>query len=188
MKIAVDAMGGDNAPFPNIDGAIAALEENQSGQSVLKQKLEIVLVGNRELLKKELSKRGVSALPIEIKDASQVISMDESPIEACRKKPDSSIIVGTMLIKDGHADAFVSAGNTGAVMAAAVLYLERLKGVRRPAIATVFPTLKEPCLIVDVGANAECKSKHLFQFAVMGESFIKYVFRRRIPRVALLSM
>ncbi len=182
MKIAIDAMGGDNAPGPNIDGAIAVLE------GVHNQKIEIVLIGKKELLKKELSERGVSALPLEIQDASQVIGMDETPIDACRKKTDSSIVIGTMMLKDGLVDAFVSAGNSGAVMAAAVLYLERLKGVRRPAIATVFPTLKDPCVIVDVGANAECKAKHLFQFALMGESYVKYIFKKRIPRVALLSM
>jgi glycerol-3-phosphate acyltransferase PlsX len=188
MKIAIDAMGGDRAPGPNIDGVLAVLENKNAGQAAHKRKLEIVLVGKRDLLKKELTSRGVSALPVEIKDASQVINMDESPIDACRKKPDSSIVVGTMMLKDGLVDAFISAGNSGAVMASAVLHLERLKGVRRPAIATIFPTLKESCVIVDVGANAECKSKHLFQFAMMGESYVKYVLKRRIPRVALLSM
>ncbi len=183
MKIAVDAMGGDNAPHPNIDGAILAIETE-----LRKQKIEIVLVGKKDIIKKELASKGGAVLPIEIKDASEVIDMDESPIEACRKKLDSSIVVGINLLKNGSVDAFISAGNSGAIMTAAVLYLERLKGVRRPAIATVFPTLKQPCVIVDVGANAECKSKHLFQFALMGESYVKYVFRRRIPRVALLSM
>lgn len=188
MKIAVDAMGGDNAPCPNIDGAIAAIENKDIGQAVRKQKIEIVLIGKKDVLKKELVSRRVSALPVEIKDATQVIGMDEAPIEACRKKLDSSIVVGIMMLKDKLVDAFVSPGNSGAVMAAAVLYLERLKGVRRPAIATVFPTLKQPCVIVDVGANTECKSKHLFQFAMMGGPYVKYIFKRRIPRVAILSM
>ncbi|MFH1414840.1 MAG: phosphate acyltransferase PlsX [Elusimicrobiota bacterium] len=188
MKIAVDAMGGDNAPAINIDGSILALKEFNTGQRVSGENLELILIGQKELLKKELALRGVPALPIEIRAATQVIGMEETTQEACRKKPDASILVGTMMLKNGEADAFVSAGNSGAVMAAAVLNLERLKGIRRPAIATVFPTLKEPCVIVDVGANAECKAKHLFQFAIMGESYVKYVFKRRIPRVALLSM
>lgn len=187
MKIAIDALGGDKAPGPNIDGAIAALKENVNCKGN-KQKLEIVLVGDKDLLKRELALRGCSTLPIEIQDASQVINMEESPIEACRKKVDSTIVVGTILLKEKKVDAFVSAGNSGAVMTSAVLHLEKLKGVRRPAIATVFPTLKEPCVIVDVGANSECKSKHLIQFAMMGEAYVKYVFKRRIPRVALLSM
>lgn len=188
MRIAVDAMGGDNAPGPNIDGAIAAFENKDIGQATCKQKIEIILIGKKDILKKELSSRRVSALPIEIKDATQVVDMGETPIDACRKKPDSSIVVGIMMLKDKLVDAFVSSGNSGAVMAAAVLYLERLKGVRRPAIATVFPTLKKSCVVVDVGANAECKPKHLLQFAIMGESYVKYIFKRRIPSVALLSM
>ena len=183
MKIAIDAMGGDHAPAPNIDGAIDVLESQ-----INNQKIEIVLIGQKELLKKEIAQRGVSGLPIEIKDASEIILMEDSPLEACRKKIDSSIVVGLNLLKDGLVDAFVSAGNSGAVMTGAVLFLERLKGVRRPAIATVFPTLKDPCVILDVGANAECKAKHLFQFAMMGDAYVKYVFKRRIPRVALLSM
>lgn len=184
MRIAVDAMGGDNAPAPNIDGAIDAIESHSNSS----QKLEVVLIGKKELLKSELASRGVAGLPIEIIDASQVIAMDESPIEACKRKLDSSIVRGITLLKDMQVDGFISAGNSGAVMAAAVFNMERLKGVRRPAIATAFPTVQEPCVIVDVGANAECKAKHLLQFAMMGEAYVKYVFKRRIPRVALLSM
>lgn len=188
VRIAVDAMGGDTPPAPNIEGAMAALSPGGLGEVARKEKIEIILVGNKELLKKELAERGASTLPLEIKDASQVIGMDESPIEGCRSKPDSSIIVGMNMVASGDADGFVSAGNSGAVMAAAVMCLDRLKGVSRPAIAAAFPTIKEPCLLVDVGANADCKSKHLYQFALMGEAYVKYVYKRRIPRVGLLSM
>jgi glycerol-3-phosphate acyltransferase PlsX len=188
LKIAVDVMGGDNAPSSNIDGAIAALDSKGIGPVARRQKIEIVLVGKKDLIKEELATKGVSAFPFEIQDASQVIGMEESPTEACLKKPDSSIVVGISLLKERKVDGFVSAGNSGAVMATAVINLERLKGVRRPAIAAVFPTLRDPCVIVDVGANAECKPKHLYQFAAMGEAYVKYVFKRRIPRVALLSM
>jgi len=188
LKIAVDAMGGDNAPFSNIEGAIAALSPDGIGPVARKEKIEIILVGEKDMLKKELAKRGASALPLQIKDASQAIDMDESPLEAYRNKPNSSIAEGIKMLKSGEADGFVSAGNSGAVMATSVMELDKLKGVARPAIASVFPTLKESCVIVDVGANAECKPKHLYQFALMGEAYIRYVFKRRIPRVALLSM
>lgn len=188
MRIAVDAMGGDNAPQPNIDGAIAALNLSGTGSAGRKQKIEVILVGKKEIIKKELFDRNVSSLPIEIQDASEVIGMDESPIEACRSKVDSSIVVGISLLKDGEVDGFVSAGNSGAIMAAAVMNLEKLSGVLRPAIASIFPTLKEHCVIVDAGASAECKPKHLYQFATMGAAYVKYVYKRRIPRVALLSM
>lgn len=183
MKVAVDAMGGDNAPQPNIDGAIAALESRMR-----RQDLEIILIGKKEFLKKELASRGAAALPLEIHDASEVIGMEESPIEACTKKLDSSIVVGINLMKSGEIDAFVSSGNSGAITAAATINLEKLKGVRRPAIASIFPTIEQPCVILDAGANAECKPRHLCQFAMMGEAYVKYIFKRRIPRVALLSM
>ncbi len=185
MKIAVDVMGGDNAPLPNIDGAIEALSSNIIAG---KENIEIVLVGEKKMIQCEIDKKAAKSLPIEIQDATQVIEMDESPIEACRKKQDSSIMVGLTLLKEGEVDGFVSAGNSGAVMAGAIMNLERLKGVIRPAIAAVFPTLKDNCIIIDVGANAECKSKHLYQFAAMGEAYVKYIYKRRIPRVALLSM
>ncbi len=188
MRIAVDAMGGDSPPVPNIEGAIAALEPEGIGQVTRKEKIEVLLIGRKELLKKELAARGASTLPLEIKDATQVIGMEEGPIESCRSKPDSSIMVGMEMMASGEVDGFISSGNSGAVMSAAVMNLEKLKGVSRPAIAAAFPTVKEPCVIVDVGANAECKSKHLYQFAMMGEAYVKYVYKRRIPRVALLSM
>ncbi|MBN2406748.1 MAG: phosphate acyltransferase PlsX [Elusimicrobia bacterium] len=188
MKIALDAMGGDNAPGPNIDGAILAIDPDSRENISRKHNIEIVLVGKKDIIKKELISRGAQTLPLEIHDASEVIAMDEPPIEACTKKTGSSIIIGVNLLRDGKVDAFVSAGNSGAIMAAAAINLKRIRGVRRPVIASSFPTLEEPCVILDVGANAECKPKHLFQFATMGEAYVKYVFKRRIPRVALLSM
>src|SRR3989339_1153031 len=125
-------MGGDNAPLPNIEGAINYFSLNDSQDSSCKEK-KIVLIGTEELIKKELSARNALGLPIEIRNASQVIGMDEAPIEACTKKPDSSIVVGMNLLKTGEIDAFVSTGNSGAMTAAATIILEKLKGVRRPA-------------------------------------------------------
>ncbi len=188
LRIAVDASGGDSAPVPNIDGAIAALGPEGLGNVARKKDVEIILVGKKEEIKKELSLRGASALPLQIKDAPQTIEMGDQPMEATKNKPDSSICVGIRMIKEKKADAFVSAGNSGAMMTAAVMNLGRLKGVKRPAIGAVFPTVKDPCVIVDVGANAECKPRHLYQFASMGEAYLKYVFKKRIPRIALVSM
>ncbi len=188
LRIAVDALGGDKAPSPNIKGAIEALQPGGLGGVARKQKVEIILVGRKEEIKEEISFRGAATLPIEIQNATQVVEMEDSPMAATRLKPDSSISVGVNLLKEGRADAFISAGNSGAMMTAAVMNLGRLKGVKRPAIATVFPTVKDPCIIVDVGANAECKPRHLFQFAAMGECYVKYVFKKRIPRIGLLSM
>lgn len=188
MKIAVDAMGGDLGLEPNVLGAIQALGPEGVGQVARKQPISIVLVGQKELIKKELARHGATTLPIEIADASQSVDMDENPLEACRNKPDSSIMVGVKLLKDKKIDGFISAGNTGAYAAAATLTLDKIKKVKRPAIASVFPTIKDFCVIVDVGANADCKPKFLYQFATMAEEYVKYVYKRRIPRVGLLSI
>ncbi|MGM0441647.1 MAG: phosphate acyltransferase PlsX [Elusimicrobiota bacterium] len=188
MKIAIDAMGGDRAPGPNIKGAIKALEPDGLGNVVRKDNIEIVLVGKKKVIKKELSKLNAGALPIEIRDASQVIEMGDSPMRAVTKKLDSSLVVGVNLLHEGKVDGLVSAGNSGAFMAASAINLDKLRGVKRPAIASIFPTLKEPCVIVDAGANAECKPKHLYQFALMGEAYVRDVYKRRIPRIGLVSM
>ena len=188
LKIAVDAQGGDKAPAPNIEGAIAALQPGGLGTIARKQDIEIVLVGRKDMIKEELARRHVSTLPIEIENATEVVEMEDSPMDSTKNKPDSSIAVGIRLLKEKKADAFITAGNSGAMMTSAVMNLGRLKGVKRPAIAAVFPTIDDPCVIVDVGANAECKPKHLYQFAVMGEAYVRDVFKKRIPRISLLSM
>jgi glycerol-3-phosphate acyltransferase PlsX len=188
LKIAVDAMGGDRGVSVNVLGAIKALSPEGVGQVARKQPISIVLVGKKEVIKKELAKHGATTFPIEIKDASQAVEMDEDPLEACRNKPDSSIMVGVKMLKEKKIDGFVSAGNTGAYTAAATLTLNKIKKVKRPAIASLFPTVKDFCVITDVGANAECKPKFLYQFATMAEEYVKYVYKRRIPRVGLLSI
>lgn len=178
MKIALDAMGSDNAPQVEIDGAVQAAREYG---------VSIILVGDREILEAELAKRKVDDLPITVKNATEVVGMHESPSVALRKKKDSSIRVAFDLVKNGEADAVVSAGNSGAAMATGMFVLRKLKGVDRPAIATVVPTLKGQSVVLDVGANVDCKPDHLVQFAVMGEVYARYVLGIERPRVGLLS-
>lgn len=178
MKIAVDAMGGDKAPSAIIEGAVHAAREFGSN---------IILVGKREVISSELKKHDVKNLPLSIRHASEIVEMHESPSVALRKKRDSSIKVGIELVKRGEADAFVSAGNTGAVMAAATLILRTLKGIDRPAIAVQLPTTSGPVILIDAGANVDCKPHQLFQFGIMGHVFAKYVLGRDNPRVGILN-
>lgn len=177
MKVALDAMGGDHAPHVEVEGAVLAAKEYGS---------QIILVGDAEIVEKELSKYAVKNLPIYVKQASEVIRMDESPSKALRKK-DSSMRVAFDLVKNGEADAVVSAGNSGAAMATAMVVLRKLEGVDRPAIATVMPTLKGACVVLDVGANVDCKPFHLAQFAVMGDVYAQFILKKERPRVGLLS-
>lgn len=179
MRIALDAMGGDHAPERPVAGALAALDGAE-------RDLDVVLVGDRTRLAPLLPAAGRSRLSV--RHASQTIGMEEAPATALRRKPDSSIGVGVGLQATGEADAFVSAGNTGAVMAAALTTLGRIKGISRPAIMTAFPTQAEPCIVLDVGANAQCKPHHLAQFAVMGHIYATEVLGRVRPRVGLLSI
>ena len=179
MRIVIDAMGGDNAPAVNVEGAIAAGRDYG---------IETILVGDETAIRQELSKKDISGLSISVVHASQVISMDESPAQACRQKPDSSIMVATNLLKEHKADGLVSAGNSGAVMTATLMLLGRLPGVSRPAIASLLPTVKDATIILDVGANMDCKPQNLLQFAIMGEVFIKYIHNKAFPSVGLLSI
>ncbi len=178
MAIALDAMGGDHGASILVEGAVAAARDLGT---------EIVLVGRSGLLANELRSADGTDLPITIQDASQVVSMEEAPSEALRKKKDSSIRVAFDLVKKGRADAVVSAGNSGATLATAMFILGRIKGVR-PAIATLVPTLKGPSLIIDVGANVDCKPHHLLQFGIMGSLFVKEVNKKDSPSVGLLSI
>jgi len=178
MRVAVDAMGGDNAPVVEVDGAVAAAREFG---------IAITLVGNSELLARELAKHHCKGLDISIVHASEVVGMHDSASDAIRKKKDSSIRVAFDLVKDGKADAVVSAGNSGATMAAGMFVLKRLGGIERPAIATIFPTLGGRTLVLDVGGNVDCKPIHLVQFAVMGEVYARYFMGLENPRVGLLS-
>lgn len=178
MKIALDAMGGDFAPASEVEGAVMACREFGA---------EMVLVGDETKISKELKKHNASDCPISIVHTDQVVTMDDAPSMVIRKKRNSSIWKATELVAEEKASAVVSAGNTGASMAAALFILKPVKGIDRPAIAAIFPSLKDPVIIVDVGANVDCKPRHLFQFAVMGDVYAKRIFGRTKPRIGLLS-
>ncbi len=179
MKIAIDAMGGDDAPQAIVEGAIIATREFG---------IEPILVGDESAIQRELSKHNVMGLPISVIHASQQVEMDESPSSVIRKKRDSSIWVATRLVKEGAAIAVVSAGNTGASMAAGLFNLGPLSCVERPAIPTPLPTLAGTAILIDVGANVDCKPNHLFQFAIMGRIYAEEIFGLSDPRVGLLSI
>ena len=180
MKIAVDAMGGDNAPHAVVAGAVQAAKEYGTG---------IILVGIEELIQAELKKHHqAKTLPLEVQNATQVVDMLDSPATVFRRKKDSSIRVANELVKSGDAVAVISAGHTGAAMATSLFVLGPLEGVERPAIATFMPTMKETCIVLDVGANVDCKPNHLLQFAIMGEVYAKYLLKNPNPRVGLLSI
>ncbi len=179
MKIALDAMGGDGSPSVEVEGAILAAKEYN---------VEIVLVGEEGLLKPEIEKQGRHLLPLSVCHASQRVEMHESPASVLRRKKDSSIFVATTLVREGKASAVVSAGHTGATMAAALFILGPVKGVERPAIATILPTLQGTAIMLDVGANVDCKPRHLFQFAIMGHVYAMKVLQKENPRIGLLSI
>ena len=178
--IALDAMGSDRAPRPEIEGAIHAAR--QYGVRVL-------LVGPEDILKPELGRyRAVPHLPIEIVHASEFITMEDK-VEAIRAKRDNSMRVGLRMVREGRAQGFVTAGNTGAAMATAKIVLGGVPGVDRPALAAVFPTAPgNPAMLLDVGANVDCTPKNLEQFAVMGEVYFRAMFGKKVPRVGLLSI
>lgn len=181
MHIALDAMGGDFGPEQLISGAILAIE--QAG-------IKITLVGDSSLLQTYLDKtagRDAGRSSLEIVQASEVIGMDEYPVDAIRRKKDSSIMVAFELAKQGKVDGVVSAGNSGATLAAALRKLGRVKNVSRPGIASMFPTLKKPVTIMDIGANVDCRPLHLMQFAVMASAFSESYDIKK-PRVGILSI
>ena len=178
MKIAVDAMGGDYAPSVVVEGAVWAARELDT---------PLILVGDKTRIEDELSKHNWKGLPISVKHASQVVGMDESPVQTMRRKKDSSIKVCFDLVKSGEAVAVVSAGNSGAAMAAGIFVLKNLKGVDRPAIAVIMPTKKDPVVVLDAGGNVDCKPVHLVQFAVMGSVYARYILKKNNPRIGLLS-
>lgn len=181
MKIIVDAYGGDFSPSEVVKGAVDALKE--------KEGFRVVLVGKEEGIRESLAACGYSGDRVEIVDARDVITCEESPTEAIRKKPDSSICRAIKVLKeDPDAAAFVSAGSTGAVLTGAVLLTKRIAGVSRPALAPVLPTVKgTQVMLLDSGANVDCKAINLVQFAVMGSAYMKEVLGVAKPRVALLS-
>jgi phosphate acyltransferase len=180
LTIAVDAMGGDNAPKAEVEGAVLAARTLG---------VRVILVGRKELVRQELKKHDeYGDLPIEVEHANDVITMEDAT-QVVRTKKDSSLRIASRLVRDGRAAGLVSAGNTGAVMATAKIVQGVVPGVTRPALAAVFPTVKgSPSIMVDVGANVDCSPKMLAQFAVMGEIYSRIILRRPKPRVGILSI
>jgi len=180
LRIAVDAMGGDYAPPEIVAGCIDVL---RSGLSC-----KIILIGYPDVLKVEIRRHRGDTFPIEIEPCTSIIDMGESPIPALRRKPDSSIMVAYRMIKRKKADCVVSAGNTGASFIAGVTILGRLKGIERPAIAAPIPTKNGFCILLDVGANVDCKPNQLFQFGIMGKVYAEEVFGIENPRIGILNI
>jgi glycerol-3-phosphate acyltransferase PlsX len=181
VRIALDAMGGDYGPEELTRGAMLAAK--QTG-------LQVILVGNQQVLQGHVDRLRADASgesSLQIVHASEVVEMGESPVDAIRRKKDASVLVAFDLVRRGLADAAVSAGNSGATMAAAVRKLGRMEHVSRPGIASIFPTLKKPVVMMDVGANVDCRPQHLFQFAVMASAF-SHIFDIDRPRIGILSI
>ena len=177
----MDATGGENSPGAEVEGGIAAVRE--SGGAI-----GVVFVGREDIVGPELKKHDYAGLPVSLVNAADAIGMDESPASAIRKKRDASIVVATGLHKRGEAEGLVSAGNTGAVVASTLLGLGMLPSVRRPAIASMFPTMKEPAVVLDVGASIDSRPSDLLEFAVMGEVFARHVLGRENPRIGLMNI
>ena len=180
MRIAFECMGGDYAPYETVRGAVLAAREYQ---------VEIILVGDKSVIREELIKcRAEKEELITIKHAPETIKMDEHPAIALRKKPNSSIVVANALVKEGKADAVVSMGNTGAAMAASLFGLGRIEGIDRPAIAIMIPTVKGFTVLLDAGANVDCKAHHLQQFAIMGSLYAEKMLGILNPTVGLINI
>src|ERR1700733_14523245 len=175
LTIAVDAMGADDFPRPEVEGALEA---------VTSLGVRVILVGREDAVVEELDRHGRwRQLPIEVRHASEQITMEDSAGKAVRAKKDSSIRVASRLVRNGEADCVVSAGNTGAVMATAKMVQGMLPGVARPALASAFPTLKGSAVMLDVGANVDSSPQMLAQFAVMGDAFARVIYRKSYPRI-----
>lgn len=179
MRIAIDAMGGDNAPESAVVGAIQAVKEYG---------VEVYLVGIKEEIHKHMAEEDKSNEKIIIIDASEIIRNDDTPVTAIKKKKDSSMVVGLKQVKEGNCDAFLSAGSTGAFLAGSLLKVGRIKGIDRPALSPLIPTTKGLCMIIDAGANLDSKPKNLQQFAIMGSIYMEKVMGINNPRVGLLNV
>lgn len=181
MRIILDGMGGDNAPGEIVKGAVEASKLIED---------EIVVVGDGDKIEFQLKKYKYSDEKISVKHASEVIENDDAPVRAVRRKKDSSMVVGLNMVKSGEGDLFISAGNTGALMAGALFNLGRIQGIDRPAIASIYPILgtKKPSLLVDAGANSECKPSNLLEFAMMGSIYMEKVLGRENPKIGLVNL
>lgn len=179
-RVAVDAMGGDNAPGEIIKGAIDAVNTRKD--------IKLFLVGQEEVVRKELGKYTYDKEQVEIIDATEVIETAEPPVMAIRKKKNSSIVVAMNMVKKKEADAFVSAGNSGAILAGGQLIVGRIKGVERPPLAPLLPTERGVSLLIDCGANVDARPSHLLQFAKIGSIYMEHVIGVRKPRVAIVNI
>jgi phosphate acyltransferase len=178
VRVALDAMGGDHAPSETVLGAIQAAREYGMG---------VYLVGREEAIRAELAKHDTTGLDLPIVHTDEVIEMDEHPANAVRRKKNASMTLALQLVRDGSALGAVSAGNSGAMMAASLFTLKRIPGVERPALGGIFPTKDSICLVIDVGANTDCKPEYLQQFALMGSIYMERIFHVSSPRVGLLA-
>jgi glycerol-3-phosphate acyltransferase PlsX len=178
MRIVLDAMGGDRAPQVAVEGGVMAAREYG---------IEVVLVGPQQVVEAELAKHDTTGLSLPVVHASQVIEMTDEPSMAARQKKDSSMVVGMNLVKKGEADAFTTAGNSGGALAAALFQVGRIKGIKRPALSTIFPTRKGFCFISDIGANTDCKPEYLLQFGIMSSAYAERVLGIPHPRVGIVS-
>ncbi|MDD8017799.1 MAG: phosphate acyltransferase PlsX [Bacteroidota bacterium] len=181
LRIVLDAMGGDFAPANEVAGAVECLRQCDN-------RFHVVLVGDEQKIREELKKTKSGGLDFSIVHAPEVIDMHDSPVVAIKTKPNSSLVKGITLHKEGTGDGFVSTGNTGAVTAASTLILGRIPGVSRPTVAAIFPSETGPTLIVDAGAVSDCKPHFLFEFGVMGSIYSEYMFKKKNPRVGLLNI
>ena len=181
MRIVLDGMGGDNAPAEIVKGAVKAAEEIDD---------EIIIVGREDLIRKELKNNKYKGEGITVVDASETITMHDSPVKAIREKKDSSLVKGLNMVKDGEGDLFISAGNTGALIVGARLILGRIRGIDRPALASIYPNMEtmEPCLLVDAGGSAESKAQNLLEYGLMGSIFMEKAWGRKNPKVGLVNL
>ncbi len=178
VRVALDAMGGDNAPGEIVLGAVQAAREYGIG---------VYLVGREEVIQTELAKHDIKGLDLPILHTDEVIEMDEHPANAVRRKKNASMTLALQLVRDGKAVGAVSAGNSGAMLAASLFTLKRIAGVERPALGGVLPTKNGACLVIDMGANTDCTPEYLQQFALMGSLYMERIFQMKAPRVALLA-